>query len=165
MGVLCIRKGVWLTLVYFTVLSLGTPKALPEDKELDSQVENTAECEEEDKKLDSEVGSTTESEEGEPDSQSTPTSLATVTLGTGLTSTSNPNEEECGPGMIKGCLSKCPRTCGRPNPPECIWNACIFGCICAKGFILSGVPDGSCIPEGDCSELPESFSTTPDSFR
>ncbi|XP_066269364.1 zonadhesin-like [Branchiostoma lanceolatum] len=45
------------------------------------------------------------------------------------------------------CMSPCPRTCAEPMAPETCRGACVEGCKCELGYLLSG---DRCVPMSEC---------------
>lgn len=57
--------------------------------------------------------------------------------------------KRCGRNAVfSKCGTACPRICGQPIPQFCTFQ-CVIGCVCKKGYILSG-PGGECISEKQC---------------
>ncbi|XP_034974623.2 IgGFc-binding protein-like [Zootoca vivipara] len=60
--------------------------------------------------------------------------------GCGFTCPSNSHDVLCG--------SPCPASCAEPAMPKnCSWSACVEGCQCKAGFVLSGI---KCVPLEQC---------------
>eukprot|EP00058_Branchiostoma_floridae_P004563 XP_002590051.1 hypothetical protein BRAFLDRAFT_129759 [Branchiostoma floridae] len=64
--------------------------------------------------------------------------------------------------QYSSCMSPCPRTCVEPNAPDTCRGACVEGCKCDLGYLLSGdrcVPmsDCGCVREGSYYKLDEKF--------